>query len=70
MKTEIINELDDLMQLSKDLENTYIKNRLKRIKKMLMEEWNETDFYYEQIKKELRTEETIDNLNDLMNFKK
>jgi hypothetical protein len=70
MKTEIINELDDLMQLSKDLENTYIKNRLKRIKKMLMEEWNETDFYYEQIKKELRTEETINNLNDLMNFKK
>ena len=70
MKTEIINELDDLMQLSKDLENTYMKNRLKRIKKMLMEEWNETDFYYEQIKKELRTEETIDNLNDLMNFKK
>jgi hypothetical protein len=70
MKTEIINELDDLMQLSKDLENTYIKNRLKRIKKMLMEEWNETDFYYEQIKKELRTEETMDNLNDLMNFKK
>ena len=69
MKTEIINELDDLMQLSKDLENTYMKNRLKRIKKMLMEEWNETDFYYEQIKKELRTEETIDNLNDLMNFK-
>ena len=69
MKTEIINELDDLMQLSKDLENTYIKNRLKRIKKMLMEEWNETDFYYEQIKKELRTEETMDNLNDLMNFK-
>ena len=70
MKTEIINELDDLMQLSKDLENTYMKNRLKRIKKMLIEEWNETDFYYEQIKKELRTEETMDNLNDLMNFKK
>lgn len=69
MKTEIINELDDLIQLSKDLENTYMKNRLKRIKKMLMEEWNETDFYYEQIKKELRTEETMDNLNDLMNFK-
>ena len=69
MKTEIINELDDLMQLSKDLENTYMRNRLNYIKKMLMEEWNETDFYYEQIKKELRTEETMDNLNDLMNFK-
>ena len=54
MKTEIINELDNLMQLSKDLENTYMKNRLNYIKKMLMEEWNQTDFYYEQIKEVLR----------------
>ena len=65
MKTEIINELDNLMQLSKDLENTYMKNRLNYIKKMLMEEWNQTDFYYEQIKQALRYEETMNNLNDL-----
>lgn len=65
MKTEIINELDNLMQLSKDLENTYMKNRLNYIKKMLMEEWNQTDFYYEQIKEVLRHEETMNNLNDL-----
>ena len=65
MKTEIINELDNLMQLSKDLENTYMRNRLNYIKKMLMEEWNQTDFYYEQIKQALRHEETMNNLNDL-----
>ena len=70
MKTEIINELDSLIQLSKDLDNAYMKNKLRDIKKLLLNEWNESDLYYEQIKKELRTEETMNNLNNLMDFKK
>jgi hypothetical protein len=70
MKTEIINELDSLIQLSKDLDNAYMKNKLRDIKNLLLNEWNESDLYYEQIKKELRTEETMNNLNNLMDFKK
>ena len=70
MKTEIINDLDILIQLSKDLDNAYMKNKLRNIKKVLLEEWNETDLYYEQIKEVLREEETMNNLNNLMNFKK
>lgn len=69
MKAQIVNELDSLIQLSKDLENLYIENRLRFIKKLLLSEWNESDLYYEQIKQVLREEETISNLNDLMNFK-
>ena len=65
MKADIINKLDDLIQLSKDIDNTYFKNRLNEIKKDLLEEWNETDFYYEEIKRVLNYEETMDNLNDL-----
>lgn len=65
MKTEIINELDDLIQLAKDLDNSYFKNKLNNIKKNLLQEWNETDLYYEQIRQELRYDETMDNLNDL-----
>ena len=65
MKTDIINKLDDLIQLSKDIDNTYFKNKLNEIKKDLLEEWNETDFYYEEIKRVLNYEETMDNLNDL-----
>ena len=65
MKTEIINELDNLIQLAKDLDNSYFKNRLNNIKKNLLQEWNETDLYYEQIRQELRYDETMDNLNDL-----
>ena len=69
MKAQIVNELDSLIQLSKDLENLYIENRLRFVKKLLLSEWNESDLYYEQIKQVLREEETISNLNDLMNFK-
>jgi hypothetical protein len=69
MKTEIINELDSLIQLSKDLDNAYMKNKLRDIKKLLLKEWNESDLYYEQIKEVLKEEETINNLNNLMDFK-
>jgi hypothetical protein len=63
MKTEIINELDSLIQLSKDLDNAYMKNKLRNIKKLLLKEWNESDLYYEQIREVLREEETMNNLN-------
>ena len=63
MKTEIINELESLIQLSKDLDNAYMKNKLRNIKKLLLKEWNESDLYYEQIREVLREEETMNNLN-------
>ena len=65
MKTEIINDLDILIQLSKDLDNAYMKNKLRNIKKLLLEEWNETDLYYEQIKEVLKHDETMNNLNNI-----
>ena len=68
MKTQIINEIDDLIQLTKDLDNVYIKNRLRYIKKLLLTEWDETDFYYEEIKKALNHDETMNNLNELTDF--
>ena len=70
MKTEIINDLDILIQLSKDLDNAYMKNKLRDIKKLLLKEWNESELYYEQIRKVLKEEETMNNLNNLMDFKK
>ena len=69
MKTEIINELDALIQLTSDLDNVYIKNRLRYVKKLLITEWNESDLYDEQVKEILRYDETMNNLNDLTNFK-
>lgn len=70
MKTEIINELDSLIQLTSDLDNIYIKNRLRYVKKLLLTEWNESDLYFQQIREVLKEEETMNNLNDLMDFNK
>ena len=70
MKTQVINEIDSLIQLSKDLDNVYIKNRLRFVKKLLLTEWNESDLYFEQIREVLKEEETMNNLNDLTNFNK
>ena len=65
MKTEIINDLDILIQLSKDLDNAYMKNKLRNIKKVLLEEWNESDLYEQQVKEVLRYDETMNNLNNI-----
>ena len=65
MKTQVVEELDSLIQLSKDLDNIYIQNRLRFIKKLLQTEWNESDAYMEEIKQVLAYEETMDNLNAL-----
>lgn len=59
MKTQVINELDALIQLTSDLDNIYVKNRLRYIKKILLTEWNESDLYFEQIREVLKEEETI-----------
>lgn len=53
MKTEIINEIDSLIQLTKDIDNVYIKNRLRYVKKLLITEWNESDLFLEQLEKEV-----------------
>jgi|APGre2960657404_1045060.scaffolds.fasta_scaffold135662_4 hypothetical protein len=65
MKTQVVQELDSLIQLTKDLDNVYIQNRLRFIKKLLQTEWNESDAYMEEIKQVLAYEETMNNLNDL-----
>jgi hypothetical protein len=65
MKAQVINELDSLIQLTKDLENVYIQNRLRYVKKLLLTDWNESDLYYQKIREVLKTDETMNNLNDL-----
>jgi hypothetical protein len=65
MKAQVISELDSLIQLTKILENVYIQNRLRYVKKLLLTDWNESDLYYQQIREVLRTDETMNNLNDL-----
>lgn len=56
MKTEIISEIDELIYVAKQTDNSYFKNKLNSIKKKLLEEWNDSDLYYEQLKQELNVD--------------
>jgi hypothetical protein len=47
-----------------------MKNKLRDIKKLLLKEWNESELYFDQIREVLKEEETMNNLNNLMDFKK
>lgn len=53
-KIEIIAELDKLMCIAEQLENTFLVGRLEVIKKSLIKDWNESDSYYELISSQLK----------------
>lgn len=65
MKQEVINQLDELIFVAEQNKNAYFTNKLISIKKTLLDEFNASDMYDEQIKKALNYDETISNLNDL-----
>jgi len=50
MKAQIISEIDELIEVAKQTKNSYFKNKLNSIKKKLIQEWNNSDLYYEQLK--------------------
>ena len=56
MKTEIISEIDELIDVAKQTDNSYFKNKLNSIKRKLLEEWNDSDLYYEQLKQDLNVD--------------
>ena len=62
---EIIAELENLMLLASSNDNVYMQKKLSNIKKALVNQWDESNLYYEKIKEILNTEETINNLNNL-----
>jgi len=64
-KQEIKTELENAIYLLQTLENDYVSSRLKLVLKALSEEWNESDYYSEQINKVLNFDETMENLNNI-----
>lgn len=56
MKIEIISEIDELIDVAKQTDNSYFKNKLNSIKRKLLEEWNDSDLYYEQLKQDLNVD--------------
>ena len=53
-KVEIIEELDKLMYIAEQLENTFLAGRLEVIKQSLIKDWNESDAYYDILINQLK----------------
>jgi hypothetical protein len=56
-KEEIINELTLCIDYLYSLENVAIGNRLNNVRTSLVDEWSESDMYYEQIRQTLNDEQ-------------
>jgi hypothetical protein len=64
-KQEIIETLSNCIELSNLSENVYMRNRLTEVAEALIQEWNESDAYEEQVKQVLNYDETMNNLNNI-----
>jgi hypothetical protein len=64
MKTQIITKLDILIDLQSE-DNIYQITLLKSIKKDLINEWNASDNYAQQIREVLDMDNTYDLLNNI-----
>jgi hypothetical protein len=64
MKTEIIEGLDILFSLQKD-SDTYQKRLITKIKNDLINEWNASDNYAQQIREVLDMDNTYELLNNI-----
>ena len=56
-KIEIINKLEVCISIMKDTENTFVTRQLEEISKDLVKQWNESDWYLEEIRQELNYEQ-------------
>jgi len=65
MKTTVISELDELIYWANQMENVILANKIANIKKLLLEEWNASDMYMEEIKQALNYDAIMNDLNNL-----
>jgi hypothetical protein len=64
-KQEIKTELENVIYVLETLENDYAALKLKAVLNALSEDWNQSDYYAQQISQMLNLEETFENLNNI-----
>jgi len=64
-KQEILAKLEICISILETTDNLYVRKQLENIAEALVKEWNESDYYSQQIREVLRYDETMNNLNHL-----
>jgi len=67
---EILAKLEICISILENTDNVYMRKQLENIAEALVKEWNESDYYSQQIKEVLRYDETMTNLNNITIWKK
>jgi len=69
-KQEILAKLEICISILETTDNLYVRKQLEHISEALVKEWNESDYYSQQIREVLRYDETITNLNNISIWRK
>ncbi len=69
-KQEILAKLEICISILETTDNLYVRKQLENIAEALVKEWNESDYYSQQIREVLRYDETMTNLNNITIWKK
>ena len=64
-KQEIIESLQVCISIMQTTENTFVTNKLTQVAEALIDDFNKSDYYVEQIKQVLNYDETMENLNNI-----
>ena len=64
-KQEILAKLEICISILENTDNLYVRKQLENIAEALIEEWNQSEAYAQEIREVLNYDETMSNLNNI-----
>lgn len=64
-KQEILAKLEICISILENTDNLYVRKQLEYIAEALVEEWNQSEAYAQEIREVLNYDETMTNLNNI-----
>ena len=64
-KQEILAKLEICISILENTDNLYVRKQLENIAEALVEDWNESEAYAQEIREVLNYDETMSNLNNI-----
>lgn len=69
-KQEILAKLEICISILENTDNLYVRKQLEHIAEALVEEWNQSEAYAQEIREVLNYDQTMSNLNNISIWKK
>ena len=64
-KQEILAKLEICISILENTDNLYVRKQLEHIAEALVEEWNQSEAYAQEIREVLNYDQTMSNLNNI-----